>query len=131
VEKSSKSRDLEKPNLPCAIFVSGSGQKHFRQITRNTAMKMTQMFHKKLPMSHKNDYIFGEKPIVRIRGKLHRPKKLWFLHFVMMQIRRKSLNNEADLTLLLLKFHHLHPKMTRLARNDPPFSLRNDTIDLS
>jgi len=94
-------------------------------------MKMTQMFHKKLQVSHKNDYIFGEKPVVRTRRKLHQPKKLWFLHFVMMQIRRKSLNNEADLTLLLLKFHHLHPKMTRSARNDPPFSLRNDTIVLS
>jgi len=78
VEKSSKSRDLEKPNLPCAIFVSGSGQKHFRQITRNTAMKMTQMFHKKLPMSHKNDYIFGEKPIVRIRENYIRRKSCGF-----------------------------------------------------
>mgnify|MGYP000971353938 CR=1 FL=1 len=94
-------------------------------------MKMTQMFHKKLPVSHKNDDIFGEKPIVRTPGKLHQPKKLWFLHFVMMQIRRKSLNNEADLTLLLLKFRHLHTKMTRSARNDHPFSLRNDTIVLS
>jgi len=70
-------------------------------------MKMTQMFHKKLPVSHKNDCIFGENSIVRIRGKLHQPKKLWFLHFVMMQIRRKSLNNEADLTLQPVEIHHL------------------------
>jgi hypothetical protein len=81
--------------------------------------------------AHKNYTIVGEKPVVRTREKLHQPKKWWFLHFVMMQIRRKSLNNEADLTLLLLKFHHLHSKMTRSARNDPPFSLRNDTIVLS
>jgi hypothetical protein len=47
---------------------------------RNIATKMTQMFHKKLPVSHKNDYIFGEKPIVRTPEKLHQPKKLWFLH---------------------------------------------------
>jgi hypothetical protein len=92
---------------------------------------MAQMFHKTLPVSHKNDYIFGENPIVRIREKLHQTKKWRFLHSVMMQIRRKSLNNEADLTLLLLKFHHLHSKMTRSARNDPPFSLQNDTIVLS
>jgi hypothetical protein len=92
---------------------------------------MTLLFPKKCPASPTNDPIFGENPIVRTRGKLHQPKKWWFLHFVMMQIRRKSLNNEADLTLLLLKFRHLHSKMTRLARNDPPFSLRNDTIDLS
>ena len=94
-------------------------------------IQMTHPFPKEYPVSHKNDYIFGEKPIVRTRGKLHQTKKLWFLHFVMMQIRRKSLNNEADLTLLLLKFHHLHSKMTRSARNDPPFSLRNDTNVLS
>ena len=81
--------------------------------------------------AHKNYTIVREKPVVRTRGKLHQPKKLWFLHFVMMQIRRKSLNNEADLTLPLLKFHHLHSKMTRLTRNDHPFSLRNDTIVLS
>jgi len=86
---------------------------------------------KELPVAPTTDPIFGEKPVVRTRRKLHQPKKLWFLHFVMMQIRRKSLNNEADLTLLLLKFHHLHSKMTRSARNDPPFSLRNDTIVLS
>ena len=98
---------------------------------RNIATKMTQMFRKKLSVLHKNDYIFVEKPVVRTRRKLHQPKKLWFLHFVMMQIRRKSLNNEADLTLPLLKFHHLHSKMTRSARNDPPFSLRNDTNVLS
>ena len=70
-------------------------------------MKMTQMFHKTLPVSYKNDYIFGEKPIVRTHGKLHRPKKRWFLHFVLMQISRKSLNNEADLTLQPVEIHHL------------------------
>jgi hypothetical protein len=42
---------------------------------RNIATKMTQMFHKKLQVSHKNDHIFGEKPIVHIHGKLHQTKK--------------------------------------------------------
>ena len=70
-------------------------------------MKMTQMFHKTLPVSHKNDYIFGEKPVARTHGKIHQTKKWWFLHFVMMQIRRKSLNPEAKLTLQPVETRHL------------------------
>jgi hypothetical protein len=97
---------------------------------RNIATKMTQMFRKKLPVSHKNDNIFGENPIVRIRRKLHQPKKWWFLHFGMMQIRRKSLNNEAKLTPYPIKCHHLRSMMTRSVRNDHPFLLRNNTIEL-
>ena len=81
--------------------------------------------------SDNNDPILRENPVVRTREKLHRTKKLWFLHFVMKEIRRKSLNIEANLTLYPpQKSPHLHSKMTRSARNDYQFSLRNDMIDL-